>query len=39
VLYDKSDKLIAARIAKDNQWRFPSDEKVPAKICGVLNDV
>lgn len=36
VLYDKSDKLIAARIAKDNQWRFPSDEKVPAKFAACL---
>ena len=31
VLYDKSDKLIGARIAKDNQWRFPAHEKIPAK--------
>lgn len=36
VLYDKSDKLIAARIAKDNQWRFPSDERVPAKFAACL---
>lgn len=36
MLYDRSDKLIAARIAKDNQWRFPSDEKVPAKFAACL---
>lgn len=36
VLYDKSGKLIAARIAKDNQWRFPSEAKVPAKFAASL---
>lgn len=36
VLYDKSGKLIAARIAKDNQWRFSSEEKVPAKFATCL---
>lgn len=36
VLYDKSGKLLAARIAKDNQWRFPSPKKIPTKFITCL---
>ncbi|MCF8302610.1 MAG: penicillin-binding protein 1C [Bacteroidales bacterium] len=31
VLEDRNGELLAARIAKDGQWRFPETEQVPAK--------
>lgn len=36
VLYDESGKLLGARIADDNQWRFPAAEKVPVKFAVSL---
>ncbi|HEY1040150.1 MAG TPA: penicillin-binding protein 1C, partial [Bacteroidia bacterium] len=36
VLYDKSGKLLAARIASDNQWRFPESKNIPARFVTCL---
>lgn len=31
VLFDKNDELLGARIAKDEQWRFPMMDSIPLK--------
>jgi penicillin-binding protein 1C len=36
VLYDRSGKLLAARMASDNQWRFPASGKIPPRFIVAL---
>lgn len=36
VIYDRSEKLLGARIAEDNQWRFPSSGNIPKKFVASL---
>ncbi len=36
VLEDKDGKLLAARIADDGQWRFPTTKRIPAKFIASI---
>ena len=36
VLLDKEGKLLQAKIAKDNQWRFPMHQKVSSKFTNAI---
>ncbi|HWY34221.1 MAG TPA: transglycosylase domain-containing protein, partial [Nitrosopumilaceae archaeon] len=36
VLLDKNKEVIAAKIAKDKQWRFPENKAVPYKFMQCL---
>ncbi len=36
VLEDKAEKLLAAKIANDGQWRFPESDKVPFKFIACI---
>ncbi len=38
VLYSKEGKLLAARIAKDHQWRFPPSEHLPEKYIAAVTE-
>lgn len=35
-LYDRDDRLLGARIARDGQWRFPATAEVPDKLAQAL---
>jgi penicillin-binding protein 1C len=36
VVYDRENRLLGARIAKDGQWRFPECDSVPTKFATCL---
>ena len=36
VLFDKNDELLGARIARDEQWRFPEMDSIPSKFEQAL---
>ena len=38
VLTDRNQNLLGARVAKDGQWRFPTNDTLPAKFIAAITE-